>query len=164
MEPGYNDFHFQLRAERGDAAGRAYTFTYTAADNRSNVTMVSAVVFVPYDPSGVTDPLEVRVSESAVGTQVSWGAVPAARFYNVVRGSVRNLRDVGTAIALGALACVAEGTTATDTEGMEDTATPTIGDIFFYLVEYDDGRPSSFGTESSMKEYLADAGLCSASP
>ncbi len=42
--------------------------------------------------------------------------------------------------------------------GSEDTELPSHGEAFFYLVEYNDGLASGYGTESAAKERFAPPG------
>ena len=42
--------------------------------------------------------------------------------------------------------------TGTNTEGLEDPALPPSGEAYFYLIEYNDGVASGYGTASAAKE------------
>ncbi len=59
---------------------------------------------------------------------------------------------------LGQLTCIASSTTQTSTMGSGDIDVPGLGEAFFYLVEYNDGLSSGYGTESSAKERFAPPG------
>jgi hypothetical protein len=164
-EPGAADFGLRLRAERaGSGDGRTYTVTYHAADGSGNSATAADVVRVPHDRSagGAVEPLLLRVEETAAGTVVSWDEVEGARSYSVVRGDVGNLEDTGEVFHLGVLRCLAAATAWTSTEGSEDAERPAPGEAFFYLAEYDDGRPSSYGTGSAARERSpgGDLGSC----
>jgi hypothetical protein len=78
--------------------------------------------------------------------------------YRVVRGDVGSLSDTGAVYDLGPVACLASGIAATSTAGLEDASIPSAGESFFYLVEYDDGRPSGYGTGSAARERAVPAG------
>ena len=146
---GTADFAFDLRAERGDAAGgRTYTVTYSATDASGNRTQASALVVVPHDRNGTDEPLVLTVTESAAGTLLDWEDVPGAGAYNVVRGQVDELHLTPDAIVLGPVSCLAAGRAVSDTLGEEDAASPALGSAFFYLAEYSDGLWSAYGTAS----------------
>jgi hypothetical protein len=158
---GTADFGMRLRAERsGAGAGRAYEVTYRATDAAGNGSMSVATVRVPHDQGvgGGVEPLLLSARQTAAGTLVEWGEVPAARSYRVVRGDLASLADTGQVYDLGALACLASELAATTTAGLEDTSVPSPGESFFYLVEYDDGRPSGYGTGSAARERVVRPG------
>jgi hypothetical protein len=154
------DTRFDIRAERdGRNGGRAYTVAYRATDGFGNMSVESSDVFVPHDLGGVTEPLMLRLSETASGTRAEWTPVAGALHYNLVRGNVKNLRDQGQAIDLGPLACLGAGITTTSSVGLEDPEIPAPGEAFFYLLEFDDGMSSSsFGTVSAAKERKVSPG------
>ena len=53
IQPGTDDFHFSLRAERaGTGNGRVYTAVYTATDEAGNVATETVCVVVPHDRRG----------------------------------------------------------------------------------------------------------------
>jgi len=54
--------------------------------------------------------------------------------------------------------CVATGSTDTTTANLEDAQQPDLGEGFFYLVGYDDGTWSGYGTESAAKERFVPPG------
>jgi hypothetical protein len=147
---GTSDFQVLLRAERdGNGPGRTYTIAYQAFDHSGNSALASAQVVVPHDMSQGIEPLSF-VMESARDTTLIWGPVEGARHYDVIRGDLANLRSDGSSVDLGQVVCIAPGTTATATIGYEDTAIPEPGEVFFYAVQYNDGREdSSYGSESA---------------
>src|SRR5262249_46538356 len=147
------DFQFSLRAERNaNGPGRTYTVTYRAFDASGNSTDASTPVFVPHDLDGQTEPLSITVHQNEAGTIVAWPAVSGARFYDVIRGDVRSLRDTGNLYSLGQPTIITSMISDTSTAAHPDPSLPPEGDAYFYLVEYDDGAPSGFGTESSARE------------
>ena len=162
VEIGSADFQFQLRAERaGTGEGRTYAVTYLATDASGNMSTATAFALVPHDVDGVTEPLMITTFESGAGTVTLWTEVPEALYYNVMRGEVSNLREFETSFHLGQLTCIASATTQTSTLGSEDRELPSLGEAFFYLVEYNDGRPSGYCTESAAKERFAPPGQSS---
>jgi hypothetical protein len=158
---GTADFALRLRAERSGAGpGRIYEVTYRATDGAGNAATATSTAVVPHDQGvgGAVEPVLLSAAETAVGTLIAWDPVPGIRFYNVVRGDVGSLSDTGAVYDLGPVACLANGSAATSTAGLEDASIPSAGAAFFYLVEYDDGRPSGYGTGSAARERAARAG------
>jgi len=159
--PAAADFSFTLRAERdGAGGGRVYQVTYSAVDGSGNRSMATSSVFVPHDEAGVTEPLLLTVEEVPAGTSLSWGSVPGALSYRVVRGSISSLRYAGDFIDLGPVSCIQAGSAATSTQGHEDAENPPVGGAYFYVAAYDDGRDSGFGTESASKPTVVTGGGC----
>jgi hypothetical protein len=158
---GAADDRFELRAERrGDGDGRIYTVIYTATDGAGNTAPALRHVLVPHDEGGVVDPIQVELGESAAGTFLSWSAVPGARFYNVIRGRLADIVHGGAFIDLGAVVCIAAAAIDTSTQEQADSEVPPLGAAFFYLVEYDDGNASSYGSESSGAPEVPASGAC----
>jgi len=155
------DSTLALRAERrGDGDGRIYTITYTATDDAGNATPAARYVLVPHDLGGTVDPIRIALASASAGTVVSWGPVPGARHYNVIRGRLADIVHAGAFINLGSVACIDSASLDTSTEGQEDPELPAAGQAFFYLVEYDDGRASSYGSESSGAPQVPASGAC----
>ena len=152
---------FILRAERADqGGGRVYTATYTSWDASGNVATAVALVTVPHDVQQVTEPLMIVPRNSDQGTIIEWAAVPAAQSYAAIRGNVAALKEMSENIDVGDVTCIASGLTAPTTLGHEDTVDPAAGEAFFYLVEYDDGGRSAYGTVSASKPRAPRAGGC----
>ena len=159
--PGTADVQFKLRAERaGSGFGRVYTSAYTARDGSGNETTRSGFAVVPHDQHGVVDPVMLSIEKTASGTTVSWTGVAGAGYYNVIRGNLESIMDAGPVIDLGAVLCVVAHSAALSTVGNEDTELPRAGGAFFYLVEYNDGTSSSYGTESASKPRAPASGAC----
>ena len=159
VDPGTADSIFQLRAERsGTGVGRTYTVTYRATDGSGNLATATSSVFVPHDQGGVTEPMMISAYENGVGTVVEWNEVQGAFSYNVIRGEVKNLKEKDEFFHLGQLTCIASTTTQLSTVGSEDPELPPVGEAFFYLVEYNDGLESGYGTESAAKPRFAPPG------
>jgi hypothetical protein len=145
---GSLDLEFAVRAERaGTGPGRVYSAVYSADDGRGNAITRPAAVLVPHDQGGEVDPLTVTLWKDRERSIVQWTEAPGARFYNVVRGDVGKLRSSIEAVLLGPVSCLANRTTATTV--VDADPPPLRGQALFYLVEYDDGTPSSYGTEST---------------
>jgi hypothetical protein len=158
-DPGTADFGMELRAERSGAGpGRTYEVTYRATDGAGNATTATAAVQVPHDQGAGPEPLLVSTRQTDIGTLLEWGEVPGAPSYRVVRGQVGSLFDTGAFYDLGPVACLASGIAVTSTAGLEDASVPSVGDSYFYLVEYDDGRPSGYGTGSAARDRVVPTG------
>ncbi len=158
-EIGASDFDFLLRAERAEpGSGRAYTIVYSATDSARNRAFDSTTVVVPDRRDGKSDPLFVSVSQENADTRVNWSAAPGALFYNVVRGAVGNLTETKDSIRLGPLVCLVSGAPPEGISQIEDETAPEAGAAFFYLVEYNDGLPSSYGSPSASKPSFGSGG------
>jgi len=118
---------------------------------------------VPHDRAGVTEPVTLSVEASGNGTLLRWDPVPGGIFYNAVRGDVASLLDTGQQIDLGPLNCLERRSLDTTTLGHEDRQAPLPGRAFFYLVEYNDGLDSSFGSEDVKKPRVKGSGGCGSS-
>jgi hypothetical protein len=161
IQPGTDDFHFSLRAERaGAGSGRIYTVVYTATDGAGNAASEAGLVVVPHDLGGVIDPVTIALEQSASGTVVSWAVVSGAESYDVIRGELNNVVEIGMAIKLGTVVCIEANSTDESTSGWEDGELPEPGQAFFYLVEYYDGISSTYGTESADKPRAPGPGDC----
>jgi hypothetical protein len=148
---GTEDFQFKLRAERQSAeGGRTYTVVYQSTDDHGNASTRSASVSVAHDYGGVVDPVTVTVRKQSGYAVVSWGAVSGALYYNVVRGDVRNLHFGNGVISLGSVTCLAQHT---QTTLVPDLGPPSAPDqTIFYVVEYNDGQSSSYGSPTASVE------------
>jgi HYR domain-containing protein len=158
---GTADFEFQMRAERnGSGDGRAYRVTYAAIDSSGNQATASSLVLVPHDQGGASEPLLISAQEGASGTFLQWSAVPGANTYRVVRGSIRSLQGSGDFIDLGTVVCIQPGSSSTDTKGQADTEIPPLGEAFFYLVSYNDGQDTGYGSDTATKPRVKTGGGC----
>jgi hypothetical protein len=156
---GTSDFGLQLRAER-DAAGqgRSYKLTYMAVDGSGNQSSASSIVLVPHDVGGTTEPLFLSALNDASGTTLQWQPVSGANSYRVIRGLVGSLHESGDFIDLGTVSCIQPGSPSTSVQG--DSETPALGDAFFYLVSYNDGQDSGYGTATATKPRVKTGGGC----
>jgi hypothetical protein len=160
IQSGADDFHFSLRAERaGTGGGRIYSAVYAATDGSGNATAVAGFAVVPHN-QGVVDPVAIALGQSASGTVVSWAVVPGAESYDVIRGKLNNVVYTGVVINLGTVLCIEANSIDESTLGFEDGELPDPGQAFFYLVEYDDGISSTYGTESAGKPRAPGSGDC----
>jgi hypothetical protein len=161
VQVGTDDRGFALRAERrGDGAGRIYTVTYTAIDGSGNPTQLTSQVLVPHDQGGVVDPIRIALSNTSSGTRMSWAQVPGALHYNVIRGNLADVVRAASFINLGQVSCIESASLDISTTGREDSAVPAPGKAFFYLVEYNDGKSSSYGSESAGAPEVPGSGAC----
>ena len=160
-ETGTPDYELSLRAERaGGGAGRIYTAVYTAVDGSGNTHSSAGFAVVPHDQGGVTSPIDLTVEQTGSGTLMLWTDAPGAVSYDVIRGSVSSIRENGPVIDLGPVVCIEADSSDTSTAGFEDPAVPAPDAVFFYLVQYDDGTSSSYGSESAAKPRAPGVGGC----
>jgi len=161
-DPGTADFSFSLRAERdGQGEGRVYTVLYEAIDGSGNTAIASAMATVPHDRQGSTYPLTIALQATpGGGTLVDWEEVSGAIGYDVIRGSLADVRDAGNALDLGPTVCIVARTTAIDSSGHEDAAQPAAGTAYFYLGGYEDGVDVQYGSSSSGKPMTPARGGC----
>jgi len=160
-EIGTPDFGLALRAERaGSGAGRTYEITFAAIDGSGYVATSTVSLLVPHDQGGGAEPLAVSVQENNRGTFLEWAPVPGALFYNAIRGELRNLHETANTIDLGPVVCLDSHSQNTNTWSKEDAGIPPPGEAFFYLVEYDEGWASGYGTESVGKPRVPGPGFC----
>lgn len=161
VEPSVADTGFLLRAERsGSGPGRTYTVAYEAVDGAGNVSRKEALVVVPHGSGSDLDPLEVYVGKAPGGARVEWTEAPGAVSYHAIRGSVSAIRPKPSQIDLGAVECLARGVPSGSILAAEDEGVPAPGQAFFYLVEYDDGVASSYGSEDVGAPRILGSGGC----
>jgi HYR domain-containing protein len=158
---GTANFDLQLRAERdGGGQGRAYRITYTAVDASGNQASASSIIFVPHDQGGGSEPISISANRDDLGTVLTWDPVPGASTYQVIRGNVASLSDAGAFIDLGTVSCIQRASGATSTQGDEDSEDPPLGEAFFYLVAYNDGQDSGYGSDTATKPRVKTGGGC----
>jgi len=159
--PGTPDTGVQLRAERAAAgAGRVYTLSYRATDASGNASGHSIEVTVPHDRAGITEPLQIHLTQTPAGTRVAWDLVESALHYNVIRGRLDEIRPDGAGISLGRVVCLESRSLDGSTAGNEDSTTPAPGEAFFYLAEYNDGWSTSYGETASARPRVSISGSC----
>jgi hypothetical protein len=160
---GSDDRVFRLRSERehGESIeSRTYTATYRVVETGGATLTASATTFVPHSQNGTADPIYLTLLETFVGTEVDWTPVPGNPVYNVVRGRLQEIVASADAFSLGIVHCLERASWDAGTAGFEDTAVPVPGEVFVYVVEYDDGMRISYGAESAGKPRIALAGDC----
>jgi hypothetical protein len=158
---GTDDRAFRLRAERSSqGAGRTYTATYRVVETGGASATASANAFVPHSQNGTADPIVLTLLETPVGTEVDWTPVPGNPVYNVARGRLQELVADEDALSLGNVRCLERASWDAGTAGFEDTEGPLPGEVFVYVVEYDDGARVSYGAESAGKPRIVLAGDC----
>jgi len=150
---GTPDDSVLLRAERsGDGPGRVYTLTYVARDASGNAASALGIVAVPHDEEMGPEP--VMVSLEGDGTPVMahlyWNEVSGAQSYDVIQGDLAEVSESNGEIRLGPVHVLASGQTGASYSEGPSRATPAMGRVFFYLVQYREGQTvSGWGTESS---------------
>jgi N-acetylneuraminic acid mutarotase len=161
-DPGTADFTFQLRAERdGGGPGRIYRVTYSAVDTAGNRSTASALVLVPHDQGGVTEPVLLTARDQSPGTTFSWNTVAGAQRYEVIRGEVKGLKELGNLIDLGSVSCIYPSGNRLAAE-RTDNNVPPLGSAYFYLVSYNDGVESGWGTDTAWKPRMMTSEPCHA--
>jgi len=73
---------------------------------------------------------------------------------------VADIARGGSFISLGPVLCIEAASLDTTTAGMPDPVDPGSGEVFLYLVEYDDGLASGYGTESAGAPEVPGSGAC----
>ena len=145
----------------GTGNGRIYTLVYTATDAAGNLGSKAGFTLVAHDQSGMVDPIMLSVAETASGTVIDWNpVVSGAGKYDVIRGELSRLTQAPAVIKLGAVVCVEDDSPNPSTKGSEDTANPSPGQAFFYLVEYLDEMSSSYGMGSASRPRAPGVGAC----
>ena len=159
-QTGTPDFDFKLRAERaGEGDGRTYTAIYVAFDTSFNSVFGATTIETPHDQGGSTEPMMLVMGQEGAVAWLSWDPVSSGSRYDVVRGDLVNVHDGGAHFQMGEVTCVAPGIVESDTRAYLDAESPVLGQTFFYLVEYDDGLRSGFGTITSLKDRFIPPGL-----
>jgi sugar lactone lactonase YvrE len=158
---GAADFDFELRAERSaGGAGRVYTIEYLVTDSYGFSTAATTFVTVPHDMGGIVDPVSLSIEETFSGTVISWEEIPGASSYSILRGEIDALADLLDLIDLGDVICVESRSRDLSTAGDEDAELPYPGRAFFYLGEYRDPHPRSYGSVFAPKPRAPASGAC----
>jgi hypothetical protein len=151
-DAGTADTSVLLRAERqGRGPGRVYTLLYRATDPSGNTTTSPGVVTVPHDQGQGPEPLLMHLESVTPGTaaqRIFWPAIAGATGYDVIRGTLRQVRLENGTINLGAVSVLARNTTLTSVSEPSSTPVPEVGETFFYLVqERTADRATGWGSE-----------------
>lgn len=106
------------------------------------------------------DPLAFAMVYDANRTVFRWGMVPGAT-YDAIRGQVRSVRQTATTYDLGAVVCLGNDLTVTDTAQNPDTGIPPVGDAYFYAVRATvGGVPGNYTVASNGKPGVPASGGC----
>jgi hypothetical protein len=161
-ELGTPDSSFSLRAQHADSkSNRIYTVVYSAADGAGNVAHAAAHVLVPQTPSVDDDLVNITVRQSPEGTVVAWGSPAALSPHDVIRGALRSVRGAGGVVDVGSVVCIEENSSDPDTSRNEDVAVPAPGEVWFYLVDRNDGITRSWGIDGQGRPRTPGWGSCS---
>jgi hypothetical protein len=145
------------------APGPDIRFRFRASDTGTDNTVEAAV-----------DDLEVRgfslstqgdvsgvVVNDAADTVVDWNAALGApdAVYDIVRGDLSSLSEGPGGIDLGTLTCIESDSVDTTTAGDADTAVPSVGAGFFYLIRFELGLSvGGYGPGTSLGERSGTGG------
>jgi len=149
---GTADASVLLRSEReGKGPGRVYELIYRATDGAGNTTTASGVVTVPHDQGQGPEPVLMRLEPLADGSgaqRIYWPAIHDATGYDVIRGTLSEVRHENGVTNLGAVAVLARNTTVTTVSEPLTAPIPPVGEAFFYLVqERTADRATGWGSE-----------------
>ena len=137
--PGSADSNLLLRAEReGKGPGRVYELRYRAIDAAGNTTTALGVVTVPHDRGQGPEPLLMHLEPLAAGAtaqRIDWPALADATGYDVIRGTLSQVRRIDGVTNLGPVAVLARSTALTTVSEAASAPIPPVGDAFFYLVQ-----------------------------
>ncbi len=99
----------------------------------------------------------LRLDRSTSGPIVSWQIVEGAIYYNVIRAELSQVSETVSAIELGTVTCIEHQSLGVEAATIAD---PPPGEVFLYLVESNNGWPSSYGSESVPKPRAPLEGAC----
>jgi sugar lactone lactonase YvrE len=150
---GTPDVALLLRSERdGKRPGRVYTLKYGAQDQSGNATPALATVTVPHDQGQGPEPLLMQVVPAAPGStsvRIYWPSVTGAMGYDVITGDLGSWHVNNGVLSLGPVQMLAQSTTLTSMSEPASSATPAVGQGFFYLVQQrTEAGAAGYGTET----------------
>jgi hypothetical protein len=161
---GTADASILLRAEReGKGPGRVYELRYRAIDAAGNATTAIGVVTVPHDLGQGPEPLLMRLEPVAAGAtaqRIYWPALKEATGYDVIRGTLSQVRRANGVTNLGAVAVLARNTPLTTTSEAMTAPTLPIGEAFFYLVQERTADRGGTGWGSEPAPWPREPGSC----
>jgi hypothetical protein len=103
----------------------------------------------------------MTLDQMEAGTALSWTRWSGSQHYNVIRGTLDDIRDAGPVYDFGTVTCIEGASPNENTDGDEDADIPALGEVFVYLVEFDEGGArSAYGTVSAAKARFPRAGDC----
>ncbi len=106
------------------------------------------------------DPLNFSVIYGNDRSVFRWGLVPGA-LYDAIRGQVKLVRPMSTTYDLGAVICLGNDLTVTDTNHNPDSGVPPIGDAYFYAVRAVlSGAPGNYTVATNGKPGFPASGGC----
>src|SRR5262249_13455048 len=136
---GSADSSLLLRAERGGKGpGRVYELLYRATDASGNATTALGVVTVPHDQGQGPEPLLMRLEPLTPGAKaqrIYWPAIKDATGYDVIRGTLSQVRRIDGVTNLGPVAVLARNTPLTTVSESMTAPNPPVGEVFFYLIQ-----------------------------
>ena len=125
------------------------------ADNYTDTVTILLNQIVPGDP------LDFVTVLGASRTIFRWGMVPGAT-YDVIRGLVKSVTQQPASFDLGAVTCLANNLTVSDTADLPDTTLPPSGNAFFYLVRATNaaGTSTEYTVATNGKPGIPSTGSC----
>jgi hypothetical protein len=78
----------------------------------------------------------------------------------MIRGTAASLREAGSFIDLGTVSCVHPDSPDASTTARRDAGIPPLGQAYFFLVSYNDGMDSGYGSDTASKPRVKTAGGC----
>ncbi len=108
----------------------------------------------------VGDPLQFTSITGTGKVVFRWGIVPGA-VYDVIRGRVKSVSQGASSFNLGAVTCLGDNLTVTDTADTPDGSNPPLGDAYFYAVRsVVGGVPGQYTVATNGKPGVPASGGC----
>jgi hypothetical protein len=152
---GTPDTAISLRSERdgkGPGSGRVYTLLYRAQDRSGNTTPALATITVPHDQGQGPEPLLMQLEPAVPGStdlRIYWPSVAGAIGYDVITGDLASWHVKNGVLTLGTVRVLAQSTTMTSIAEPAASATPAVGQGFFYLIQQrTEQGAAGYGTET----------------
>jgi hypothetical protein len=151
--PGQPDANVILRAERaGTGPGRIYALNYRAIDSSGNALPALAVVIVPRDQGSGPEPLLMQLEPGRTPgmVRIHWPNMPGSTGYDVISGSLSQIRLQDRTVILGDVNVLARGTPDTSLDEADSGQIPPSGSAIFYLIRArTEHGGTGYGTEST---------------
>jgi len=107
-----------------------------------------------------TDPLQLATTVGTLKLVFRWGIVPGG-VYDVIRGQVKSVSQGASTFNLGAVTCLNDNLTVTDTADTPDASIPPLGDVYFYAVRsVVGGVPGPYTVATNGKTGVPSSGGC----